>query len=127
MTCELEYRLTPLPDLCRLAGGNQKNSVGEIFQKLSFELESQILPDVEWCMNQALRSAEIPKRVLEGFRLLGSNLGRFDLQGQLKGMAMVQDYCQRELETMSKNRDERLRSYQTLGLCAGAALAILFV
>jgi len=28
---------------------------------------------------------------------------------------------------MSKDRDVRLRSYQTLGLCAGAALAILFV
>ena len=25
------------------------------------------------------------------------------------------------------HRDERLRSYQTLGLCAGAALTILFI
>ena len=33
----------------------------------------------------------------------------------------------RELEVMGRNQEERLRSYQTLGLCAGAALAILFV
>ena len=127
MACELQYRLTPLPDLCRLAGANQKNHVGEIFLRLSRELEQQILPDVEYCMNQALKDGELPKRVLEGFRILGKNLGRFDLQGQLKGMEMVRDYCDRELEIMGKNREERLRSYQTLGLCAGAALAILFV
>ena len=127
MACELQYRLTPLPDLCRLAGRNLKSPVGETFLRLSRELEQQILPDVEYCMDQALKYGEFPKRVLEGFRLLGNNLGRFDLQGQLKGMEMVRDYCDRELETMGRNKEERLRSYQTLGLCAGAALAILFV
>ena len=127
MACELQYRLTPLPELCRLVGKNQKNLVGEMFLKLGWELEQQILPDVEYCINQALKDASLPKRVLEGFHLLGKNLGRFDLQGQLKGMESVRYYCDRELEAMSRNRDERLRSYQTLGLCAGAALAILFV
>ena len=33
----------------------------------------------------------------------------------------------RELEKMSTDRDQRIRGYQTLGVCAGAALAILFV
>ena len=127
MACELQYRLTPLPDLCRLIGRNQKNPIGEMFLRLSRELEQQILPDVEYCLNQALKGGDLPKRVLEGFRQLGKNLGRFDLQGQLKGIEMVRDYCDRELDTMGNNREERLRSYQTLGLCAGAALAILFV
>ena len=127
MACELQYRLTPLPDLCRLAGREQKNPVGQVLLRLSGELESQIMPDVEYCMNNSLRDSELPKRLGEGFRLLGQNLGRFDLEGQLKGMEMVRGYCDRELEAMGKNREERLRSYQTLGLCAGAALAILFV
>ena len=127
MACELQYRMTPLPALSRLAAGNQKNAVGEAFSRLSAELEQQVLPDVEYCMNQALRNLELPRRVMEGFRMLGKNLGRFDLQGQLKGMEMVRNYCDAELKAMGKNRDERLRSYQTLGLCAGAALAILFV
>ena len=42
-------------------------------------------------------------------------------------MEIVRNYCDRELESLGKNGEERLRSYQTLGLCAGAALAILFV
>lgn len=127
MAWELQYRLTPLPELCRLVGAEQKNPVGQTFLRLSRELESQILPDVSYCMNNTLLEGDLPKRLTEGFRLLGQNLGRFDLQGQLNGMEIVRNYCDRELESLGKNREERLRSYQTLGLCAGAALAILFV
>ena len=60
-------------------------------------------------------------------RLLGQTLGRFDLPGQLKGIKAVQESCRRELARLERNRDARLRSYQTLGLCAGAALVILLV
>lgn len=127
IACELQYRLTPLPELCRLISAEQKNLVGQVFLRLSQELESQILPDVEACMNNCLEKEELPKRLEEGLKLLGQNLGRFDLDGQLKGIEMVRNYCDRELEFLGKNREERLRSYQTLGLCAGAALAILFV
>ena len=127
MACELQYRLTPLPELCRMVSMEQKNPVGQVFLELSRELESQIQPDVAYCMNNCLEKAELPERLKEGLRLLGQNLGRFDLEGQLKGIEMVRSYCNRELEIMGKNRDERLRGYQTLGLCAGAALAILFV
>jgi len=49
------------------------------------------------------------------------------MEGQLKGLESVRQECRRQVETLSYNRDARLRSYQTLGLCAGAALAILFV
>ena len=127
MVCELQYRLTPLPELCRLVSAEQKNSVGQVFLWLSQELESQILPDVAYCMRNSLGKVDMPKRLQEGLLLLGQNLGRFDLEGQLKGMEMVRTYCDLELEALGKNREERLRSYQTLGLCAGAALAILFV
>ena len=127
MVCELQYRLTPLPELCRRIAAMQKNPVGQTFGELAWELESRIMPDVEECMNNILMKMELPSKLKEGFLLLGQNLGRFDLDGQLKGIEMVRNFCDRELEAMGKNREERLRSYQTLGLCAGAALAILFV
>lgn len=127
MVCELQYRLTPLPELCRTIGAEQKNPVGQTFGELAWELESRIMPDVEECMNNILQKTELPGQLVEGFRLLGQNLGRFDLDGQLKGIELVRNFCDRELNSMGENREERLRSYQTLGLCAGAALAILFV
>lgn len=127
MECELSFRLTPLPDLCRLAGAEQKNAVGQALLELARELDSRVSPDVEICLQGILSGMELPNGVQEAFRLLGTGLGRFDLDGQLRGLKQVQDYCSRELEVMSRNREERLRSYQTLGLCAGAAIAILFV
>ena len=127
MESELSFRLTPLPDLCHFVGELQKSAVGQAFLSLASALENQISPDVNTCVHGMLSQAELPKAVQEGFRQLGMGLGRFDMDGQIKGIRQVQEYCERELETMSQNRDERLRSYQTLGLCAGAALAILFV
>ena len=64
------------------------------------------------------------RRILEDF---GVNLGRFDLEGQLQGIAHSKLSCHDLLERLVRNKDNRIRSYQTLGLCAGAALAILFV
>lgn len=128
MQCELQYRLTPLPELCRKAGSETKGCVGQILRKLSDELEHQISPDVSSCMYAAmLSSPDLPRRVHRGFQLLGGSLGSFDVEGQIRGLEAVQDYCRRESDEMASNRDSRLRSYQTLGLCAGAALAILFI
>ena len=43
------------------------------------------------------------------------------------GVETVRGECRRELEQMNVNKDVRLRSYQTLGFCAGAAVAILLI
>ncbi len=128
MECELQYRLTPLPELCRQAGTEARGCVGQVLTRLSQELERQISPDVESCMGAVLSTVpQIPQRTKEALRIMGSSLGRFNLEGQIKGMEAVRGYCRRELEHLSVNRDARLRGYQTLGLCAGAALAILLI
>ena len=79
-------------------------------------------------MQAALSSVEdIPKHTREALADMGKTLGRFDLSGQLKGLEQVRASCRAELESLRSNREPQLRSYQTLGLCAGAALAILLV
>lgn len=128
MECELQFRLTPLPELCRQTGREVPGRVGKIFTILASELESQISADVESCMNAALAAVpDLPGQTRQAFRLLGRTLGRFDLEGQLKGLESVGAGCRSTLEKLTENREPRLRSYQTLGLCAGAALAILFI
>lgn len=128
MQCELQYRLTALPELCRQAGRETKGIAGKVLSALAGELDSQISPDVESCMRGALlQCGDIPGKVRGGFEMLGVSLGRFDMDGQVRGLEAVRGFCRMELEEMGRNRDSRLRSYQTLSLCAGAALAILFV
>lgn len=128
MECELQYRLTPLPELCRQAAKEFPGAPGKVFLELALEMEAQISPDVELCMTASLEKKQrLSTLARDEMLLLGKSIGRFDLEGQLKGLEAVRQDCRRRLDTLSLNRDTRLRSYQTLGLCAGAALAILFV
>lgn len=128
MECELQYHLTPLPDLCRQAASESTGEIRELFCALAQELEDQVSPDVQSCMHAAIHKLPaLPGQAEDALKELGSSLGRFDLSGQLRGLEAVRATCRRSLEEMSQNREVRLRSYQTLGLCAGAALAILFI
>lgn len=126
--CELKYRLTPLPDLCRKVATEFNNITGSVFSKLAEEMDKQVSSDISHCLNAVLNATEsVLPIVKEELILLGRNIGKFDLEGQLKGLEAVKQDCKRNLNALSINRENRLRSYQTLGLCAGAALAILFV
>lgn len=128
MECELRYRLTPLPVLCEQTGQICNGVVREFFLDLSQEMEAQISPDVECCIEAVLsRRAGLPKATYEAIVLLGQSMGKFDLEGQLKGLDAVRQNCRRRLDELTHNKDSRIRSYQTLGLCTGAALAILFI
>ena len=73
------------------------------------------------------KSKDIPRHTLESLQNLGNSLGRFDLSGQLKGLEGVRQECRGKLTRLMGNQEVRLRSYQTLGLCAGAALVILLM
>lgn len=126
--CELQYRLTPLPQLCRQAAVECSGTVNKLFTALATELDMQISPNAELCMKAALeRVTDIPNDICDILRKLGHSLGRFDLPGQLTDLESIRNMCRSKLDKLCQNRDIRLRTYQTLGLCAGAALVILFI
>jgi stage III sporulation protein AB len=120
--------MTPLPELCRRTADRTHGSVSGVFLKLSEELERQIAPDAACCMLAALaKTLDVPPKMEAFLTQLGLMLGQFDLQGQLQGIQGLKESCELARKGMDQNRPQRLRSYQTLGLCAGAAIAILFI
>ena len=128
MSCELEFWQTPLPQLCRNTAQAIGGPVKLVFERLAQELDAQVAPDAGCCMKAAAAAFPgLAPRVRAALEQLGATLGQFDLSGQQKGMATVSQLCQEGIEELSRDRSSRLRSYQTLGLCAGAALAILFL
>ena len=128
MHSELEYRLTPLPDLCRMVTAQTSGPVSVLFRNLHCQFVSQFSADPDCCMKAALeQTSKLPDRTRCNLQLLGKTLGRFDLQGQLSGINSVRELCQRDLDGLTCNRDVRLRSSRTLGICAGIALVILFI
>ena len=128
MQSELQFRMTPLPALCGNASQVCTGCVRNVLQGLSSELDAQIIPNAAACMYAVLnKQLHLPKRLCECMMLLGDTLGCFDLSGQIQGLVSVKKQAEFELEQMRRNQGVRLRSYQTLGLCAGAALVVLFL
>lgn len=128
MEWELEYRLTPLPELCALAAEETGGVLREVFLSLSQKLTQQYAPSAGSCMGEVLQqTSRLPGRIRKHLAYLGRSLGRFDLPGQLNGIRAVRKACREDLTRLHQNWEVRLRSYQTLGICAGAALVILFI
>lgn len=128
MSCELNYRIPPLPVLCRSASEICQGPVSKVMLQLADELDRQLTPDVATCIHAALSAVPgIPDKAEAHLRRLGKSLGRFDLQEQIASLEAAMAGCRQELETISGNREVQTRNYQTLGLCAGAALVIIFL
>jgi stage III sporulation protein AB len=128
MQCELEYRLTPLPQICANAAKESNGCLSKVFTVLSKELENQVAPDAATCMLAALSTVrDVPPEVRKALIALGNSFGKYDLEGQMNEISAVKQQCMIRLEQMRDNLEVRLRSYQTLGLCVGAGLAILFL
>ncbi len=128
MESDLEYRLTPLPQLCREAAEQGTGTLKRVFEHLAQELDNQISPNASCCMDVALsKIRDIPLPVYTVLTDFGRCLGYFDLKGQLRELTAVKLQCRQKLEDLHAHRDQRIRSYQTLGICAGIALAILFI
>ena len=128
MECELRFRMSPLPELCHSASQVCTGCVRSVLHRLGCEMEKQVTPNAAACMQEAItRQTTIPGKLRECLFQLGNSLGSFDLTGQLQGLESVKKQTEFELEQLRQNQDVRLRSYRTLGLCAGAALVVLFL
>lgn len=125
---ELTYRLTPLPELCGLAAREAAGELRNVFRELGQALDGNIQSDAAGCMAVVLKQhPNLPPKARRLLRQLGRTLGRFELEGQIQGMNSVRTECSAMIGDLHRDREIRLRSYRTLGLCAGAALVILFI
>lgn len=126
MIWELEYRLTPLPDLCRLGAESAAGAVRTCLAAIAAALDEQVSPDVGICVTHALKKVPaIPKYAASQIQALGQTLGRFDLSGQVTALHQCKQACLGQLEVLEHHQPQRLRSYKTIGFCAGVALAII--
>lgn len=127
MECELSYRLTPLANLCRLSS-EQGQSLKYVFDIFSEELDNQISPDPARCMDVALtRSSGLSRCVVEFLRELGNSFGKFDLQGQMSEIKLVQQRCTQALNMLEAYKDTRSRNCKTIAFCIGVVITIILL
>ena len=128
MICELQYSLTELPDLFNQIAKQYSGVVTRLFRDLRRELDWQQCPDIPGCMYAAIRkNSDLPPSARRILRQMGRSLGQFDLPGQIRELEALLDTCKREADLLESRGTQQLKTYQTLGLCTGAALAILLL
>lgn len=128
ISCELQCRRTPLPELSQQASALSTGPISQFFYTLSMNLNRQIVPDARKCVDDILKEMDkIPDLTREELHELGYTLGIFDLEGQLNTLAISCDRIKEKLDHRMQEQNTRLRSYQTLALCAGAAISILLI
>lgn len=75
MASELEYRLTPLPELARKAAKDTSGVLRDVFLNLARELDWQSEPDAGSCMRAAMdKCHDLPTCLRRPLRLLGQTL-----------------------------------------------------
>ena len=58
MTSELEYKMTPLPELCRFGADQSKGAIKAFFHGLADAMDKQISPDVGCCTITVLKNIQ---------------------------------------------------------------------
>lgn len=128
MECELRYRLTPLPQLCKEASEKSSGVLKGILKALYKEMDAQTASNAKQCLTKVLplyeRIPQVGKEILLRF---GDTMGGFDLEGQLDSLKAVKLECHRQLSVRQEDEIVRVRSYRTLGICAGAGLAVILI
>ena len=126
MQWELKYRMTELPELCRTAAETGNGVIREIFEAMAGKLERREVEDVSAAFMAELNRYTLPRHVRRNLKQLANNLGRYDLESQLHGLEAVRQQCRADLSEMESERKNQMRCYETLAVCAGASLAIIF-
>lgn len=130
MSSELQYHMTPLPQLMRQAASQcQHKQLRQIFLQLSRQLDDKYCSDFVSCAETVIRQCKqpLPKRSQSVLEELCRTMGRFDLEGQINSIMSAKTSCLNEYDNLQADISTRLRSYRTLGICAGVAIIILFM
>lgn len=128
MLWELPFQLTPLPELVRHASNRANKQLQMLFSAFAYQLDRQVLPDASSCMDAAIADSNIPfLHIRKLLNVIGNSLGRFDLSSQLKGLNSAKELCAIEHAALHADRTDRLKCFQALSFCAGAALVILLI
>lgn len=128
MESELQYRFTPLPELCRISAQQSHGVLSSVFSELYHALLSQRYSNANDCMSAVLQHIkDIPPYTTEILGLLGAQLGCFDLNGQVRCLDSVMDRCHQLLSKLNDEHNVHVRHYKTIGLCAAAALIIILI
>lgn len=130
MKNEIAYRLTPLPELFYLLGKSAARPVGAFFAACAEALMQNPSASVQGVVRSALSQTPqlaITQQTRQTLLELALSLGKFDANGAGAALELAESRLRQELMVLDSHKRERCRSYETIGVCAGLALAVILL
>lgn len=130
MKNEISYRLTPLPELFYLLSASSGKAVGAFFGRCAQTLGQTPAASVQSVFREAMQQTPqlaLSQQTRQTLLELSMSLGKFDAAGQLSAIELAGARLRQELQALQSHRRERCRSYETIGICAGLALAVILL
>ena len=130
MKSEMEYRLTPLAELFTLLGTEGDAAICALFRQTAANMRENCALPPQTALARAVEQTKaltLSARARQTLCTLAFSLGKFDVGGQLRAITLAQAHLRAELDELQSGSRARCRSYETIGVCAGLALAVLLV
>ena len=127
---ELQYRLTPLPEIFAALGSSRNREIAEFFSRLAALLSSAQTCTVGYACRQALaqtRGLSLSSAARGTILSLVDSLGRYDLEGSVQALDLALSRLREEVKALQNSAAARCRTYLTLGVCTGLAAAVILI
>ena len=127
LKCELTYTLFPLPKLCRITAERSERLCADFLKRYADFLDSGASRTAAAREAFSEGNCFLPPDASMAILELFGTLGRYDLEGEENLLRLTQQRLKAALERGETEKRPMAKGYALLGLCTGAALAILLV
>ncbi len=128
LKCEINYTMTPLPELCKGAAQRNRGSIGAFFAAYGEHLSA--MGNATHAVARAMDETKgllLPDDAKFALLELGGVLGSYDLEGENRILQLCAQRINAALERYEAEKRPLAKSYAVLGFCTGAALVIMAV
>ena len=127
---ELQYRLTPLPDVFLALQESREAAVAAFFSGLAGSLSAADTCTVGYACRRAMAQTgglQLTAGTRSALLALFDALGRYDLEGNLQMLELALDRLRAEARTIQSGSRARCKTYISLAVCTGLAIAVILV
>lgn len=127
LKCELTYTLFPLPKLCRITAERCERVPAAFLRSYAAALDQGASRSIAAREAFADLSSTLPPDAAMAILELFGALGRYELDGEENLLKLTQHRLQAALDRGETEKRPMAKGYALLGVCTGAAIAILLV
>lgn len=124
---ELEFHLTPAPELFRSITGDPRCVLSAVYTDIAEHMDTHPGDGASGAVEYALARHPLPKAVAELLREVLRGFGQQDAELQSRALSRVAAMAEQRLRGLEQEKKAKCRDCRVFCCCAGLAIAILLI